>query len=402
MAQTLVTLDSQIGGITWNRDDVILFASNEHGLRYVSASGGPVTTVTERDASLDETYHDCPVFLPDGRRFLYLAYSETKPETRAVYVGSLDSNARTRLMTSDWCVMYAKPGFLVFPQGQTLMARPFDARGIKFLEDAVPIVDGVATNPNGEVAAFDVSDGGTLVYRKATPLETTSSLIWADRNGKISDPVGASIQPGGGPTMRLSPDEKRVAFNTGIDGGRDDIWVLDFERNVRIRLTSDPTVDHVPVWSPDGSRLIFDSHRRGKGSALYEIPSDGAVPERVLLQLDDEAFIAATDWSRDGRFLVFHKSASAVPHGLSGCCPSLATGSRSRTECRRSTTRAPRCHPMRAGWLIRRTNRGCIKSSSNPFIIRLVGNGRCQQMVGRSQSGDVTVENCTISLPQET
>ena len=45
--------------------------------------------MTERDASLDETYHDCPVFLPDGRRFLYLAYSETKPENRAVYVGSL-------------------------------------------------------------------------------------------------------------------------------------------------------------------------------------------------------------------------------------------------------------------------------------------------------------------------
>jgi Tol biopolymer transport system component len=313
MAQTLVTLDSQVGGITWNRDDVILFASNEHGLRYVSASGGPVTTVTERDASLDETYHDCPVFLPDGRRFLYLAYSETKPENRAVYVGSLDSNGRTRLMTSDWCVMYAKPGFLVFPQGQTLMARPFDAGGIKLFGDAVPIVDGVATNPNGEVAAFDVSDGGTLVYRKAAPLETTSSLIWADRNGKISDPVGASIQPGGGPTMRLSPDGKRVAFNTGIDGGRDDIWVLDVERNVRVRVTNDPGLDHVPVWSPDGSRLIFDSHRRGKGSALYEIPSDGAVPERVLLQLDDEAFIAATDWSRDGQFLVFHKSASGGP-----------------------------------------------------------------------------------------
>src|SRR5204862_5243633 len=170
-----------------------------HGLRQVAASGGPVSDVTERDASLDETYHDCPAFLPDARRFLYLGYSENKPENRAVYISWLDSKTRTRLMASDSCVAYAAPGFVVFPRGQTLMARPFDASALKFTGDAVPIAENVATFSNGELAQFAVSDGGTLVFRKASISEANRSLIWMDRNGKASEPIGAPIQPSAGP-----------------------------------------------------------------------------------------------------------------------------------------------------------------------------------------------------------
>ena len=84
------------------------------------------------------------------------------------------------------------------------MARPFDAAGLQFTGEAVAIVDDVATYSNGEVGAFAVS-GGTLVYRKAAP-EANRSLVWVDRNGRISDPIGAPIQPGAGPGVRLSPD----------------------------------------------------------------------------------------------------------------------------------------------------------------------------------------------------
>ena len=168
----------------------------------------------------------------------------------------------------------------MFPRGQTLMARSFDASSLKFTGDAAPIAEDVATFSKGELAAFAVSDGGTLVYRKAALPEANRSLIWIDRNGKAGNAIGAPIQPLSALFVRLSPDGKRAVFSTGIDGGRDDIWTLDLERNVRLRLTNDPDTDHNPVWSPDGSRVAFDAHRGGKGSALYEIPA-GARLKRV-------------------------------------------------------------------------------------------------------------------------
>jgi eukaryotic-like serine/threonine-protein kinase len=309
VAETLATLDSQIGGITWNRDGVILFASNNHGLRSVAASGGPVSAVTERDASLDETYHDCPVFLPDGKHFLYLGYSEKKTENRAVFVGELGTRTRTRLMASDSCVAYVQPGFLVYPRGRTLVSRPFDAGGLRFTGEAVAIVEDIATYSQGEMAAFDVSDGGTLVYRKTGQSDANRSLVWIERSGRTSAPLGEIRL--GNVSIRLSPDDKRVAYAAATEGA-DDIWTHDLERNVRVRLTTDPNVDHVPVWSPDGARIVFDKHT-GQGSSLYEIPSSGAVPERELFKSENSDFIAASDWSRDGKMIVFQRSATGNP-----------------------------------------------------------------------------------------
>jgi eukaryotic-like serine/threonine-protein kinase len=314
-ADTIAPLDTQIGGISWSPGGVILFASNDHGLRQVSESGGAVTDVTERDGSLEETYHDCPVFLPDGRHFLYLAYSKTKPENRAVYVGALDSKTRTRLMPSESCVASADPGFIVFARGRTLYARSFDPEALTFTGEPAKIADELSTFSNGEIADFAVaSGGGTLVYRKASDPEVARTLVWIDRNGKIGDPIGNPIQPqNGNPVVRLSPDGKHVVFASRSEQAGDDIWTHELERNVRVRLTTDPDVDHGPVWSPDGSRVVFDSHRGGSGSVLYDMPSSGAVPEREFLRVEGTDVIFPSDMSRDGRFVIVMRSPAGLP-----------------------------------------------------------------------------------------
>jgi hypothetical protein len=80
----------------WGRDDVIVFASlaNRKGtIRKVSANGGDAVEVTVRDVSLGERTHMWPSFLPDGRHFLYLAWSIGTGESQErgrVYVGSID------------------------------------------------------------------------------------------------------------------------------------------------------------------------------------------------------------------------------------------------------------------------------------------------------------------------
>jgi dipeptidyl aminopeptidase/acylaminoacyl peptidase len=81
-----------------------------------------------------------------------------------------------------------------------------------------------------------------------------------------------------------------------------DIWVMDLARGVRTRFTFDAAADVFPVWSPDGSRIVFSSNRKGHYD-LYVKNASGAASEELLYEADGDKF--ASDWSRDGRFIVF-------------------------------------------------------------------------------------------------
>jgi Tol biopolymer transport system component len=88
-------------------------------------------------------------------------------------------------------------------------------------------------------------------------------------------------------------------------GGADavNIWLLDLSRGgASTRFTFGSLVDTNPVWSPDGSRIIFSSNRDGPYN-LYQKPANGVKDEEVLLKSSEDK--EATSWSRDGRFLVY-------------------------------------------------------------------------------------------------
>jgi Tol biopolymer transport system component len=314
--QTLADLRGGYTRATWNRAGIILFGAATGGIRRVSASGGDAPDITTLDTSLGEMGHNTPWFLPDGVHFLYTAWS-SQPESRAIYVGSLDSKTRKRLMTAESKALYAPPGFILFMRAQTLMARPFDADRLEFTSEAVPVAEGVAYNPQLGQSAFYTSDEGTLIYRKGGVVQTqgTRRWIWMDRAGKTSGTIDVPLNVNA--DLRLSPDGKQVAsFEGGIGafvagGAPTDIWLYDLDRNVSTRLTTDAAPHGFPVWSPDGTALVF-SASRGNTTALYKKPSNAAVPEQIVLQLESGTLISARDWSLDGRFVVFEKFNPAV------------------------------------------------------------------------------------------
>src|SRR5262249_5419052 len=122
--------DNQGKGATWNREGVIVFATpRAEPLYRVSATGGQPVQVTTLDASLQEESHRWPYFLPDGGHFLYLVRS-AKPESNAVYVGSLDSKERKFLFRHNSNVMYggtpSGSGYLLFVRDESLMAQSLD------------------------------------------------------------------------------------------------------------------------------------------------------------------------------------------------------------------------------------------------------------------------------------
>ena len=98
----------------------------------------------------------------------------------------------------------------------------------------------------------------------------------------------------------LSPDGKRVAVTRAVDGNQD-VWLIDAERGVATRFTFDGALDSRPVWSPDGSRVVFDSGRKGMFDLYWKL-SSGAGADELLLESDQNK--AAYDWSSDERFLL--------------------------------------------------------------------------------------------------
>ena len=124
--QTLCDAPEPRGG-TWNADGVIVFTPKVADVLYrVSAAGGAPVPVTTLNESRKEDSHFHPQFLPDGRHFLYYAYSPRR-ESTGIYVGSLDSKETKLLVNADASAAYAPPGYLLFMRERTLMAQGFDA-----------------------------------------------------------------------------------------------------------------------------------------------------------------------------------------------------------------------------------------------------------------------------------
>ena len=153
------------------------------------------------------------------------------------------------------------------------MAQPFDAKSLTVHGDAVPVAEGVLENPPYARAVFSVSDAGVLAYGSVGSLNNPSRLLWLDRTGKKIGTVG---EPALLSAPRLSPDGKKVAVAIGDVGrGTTDIWIYDLGSGGRTRLTFDPSFNSQPVWSPDGSQIVFFTTRGNGFPELYRKASNG-------------------------------------------------------------------------------------------------------------------------------
>ncbi len=300
--QTLCDAPINRGG-TWNQEGVILFAPASEGPIYrVSASGGLPTPVTRIDPSRGEASHRWPFFLPDGRHFLYLVASfgsGGQVERHGIYVGSLDSEEEKFLLRAKSTVAYAHPGYLIFTRERILLAQPFDLKDLRITGDPFPVAEEIQYFRQTYNALFSVSQNGALLYQPRSA-SGVSQLVWYDRSGKEIGSLGA---PGEQANPRISPDGKRVALDI-VDPQTDntDIWIYESSGGIPTRFTSDPAVETSPIWSPDGGRIVFTSPRPSHPD-LYQRSSSGAGNEEALLP--SERSKIPTDWSLDGRFILY-------------------------------------------------------------------------------------------------
>jgi serine/threonine protein kinase len=307
-AKSLCDVADGRGG-SWNSDDVIVFSPNggtESLIQRVSASGG-----VPSDVSKVRTRHLFPVFLPDGRHFLY--ETAGAGERDGIYVESLDGKEDRRILLDPSGVEFApsKPGsragHLLFLRENNLMAQPFDAASLQATGEVFPVAEGVALANANNFAPVTASVNGLLLYWTGGGGATGAAqqIVWYDRNGRL---LGTLTAPDLGQGPAISPDEKMIAFARQGTGARIDIWLRDLARGTDRRFTSDSSQNDNPIWSPQGERIVFDSDRDGHSRDLYQKKINGAGQDEVLLSTSYPKFVY--QWSRDGRFIVYDEGIS--------------------------------------------------------------------------------------------
>jgi hypothetical protein len=293
-------------GGAWSRSGVILFAPQALGpLVKVAADGGSPEPVTALDPARQEDQHSAPVFLPDGRRFLYHARSVLR-DNSALALGSLDdppggpTHALAAADTGGW---YAPPsgrglGHVAFLRRRNLLVQPFDP-GARALTGEPTVLARRVRVMADSVANLSVASRGQLTYLADDP--RVNQPRWYSRDGTLVSSVG---DLGEYMAARLSPTGTLLATVRAdpVDFGRS-IWILDLARNVDRQISVNGHMDD-PVWSPDSQRLAVAWTRPGEEmSSLHETSPDRPGQPRPLVT--PGAIRWPLDWSPDGRFVLY-------------------------------------------------------------------------------------------------
>lgn len=303
---TTTIADAALGkGGDWATDGTIYYAPNyASGIFRVSANGGPATAITVADSAHGEVSHRFPRLLPDEKHFLYLSRTVSARSGSQGDVGiklkvaSIDGKDIREIMPAESNAVYSN-GRLLFTRNAFLVAQTFDASTFQLSGEPVPLAERVRSIPGASWSLYDVSDNGTLIYQSGRAVEG-NQMTWVDQKGQKIAPLGESAQHDD--PIRISPDGTQLVtavFDPRV--GTPDLWIYDVKRGVRTRFTTDPAADNSPVWSPDGSRVVFSSSRRGHID-LFIKSVGGSKPEEPLLSGGGDNFAGA--WSPDGKYIV--------------------------------------------------------------------------------------------------
>ena len=283
-------------GGSWSIRDEILFEPRyDQPLALVSAAGGAPRFVTRLDGSRHEENHKWPCFLPDGRRFVYLAGTS---DGGALFGASLDGGERKLIVETTSSVIFVAPHWLLYATPErTLVARRLDPSTFAVRGTPIPLAERVQVYPVRWNTEFSASATGILLYEGRGPLLTRLAIL--DETGRELRSIG---RPRAFDVVRVSPAGDRACLEASDERTwTEHFWMADLARGTMDRFTSSEHEDQIPVWSPDG-RLIYFNRHVGKSADLYVKDADGSTPERLVFSSPDEK--VAFDVTRDGRRLL--------------------------------------------------------------------------------------------------
>jgi len=285
-------------GESWSSQGLIAFSpATASFLQQVPEAGGQLQPLTRLEPG--EVSHRWPEFLPGGKAFLFVASTSSFNWTTSsqVAVHALGTGERRNLIQGATHPHYASSGHLVYAQGGSLMAVPFDAQRLAVTGAAVPVVENVSHAPTAGAAQYSISTTGSLVYVPGGVQADQRRMVWVTRNGteqRAAAPERGYLFP------RISPDGQRIAV--GITEHETQIWLYDLSREALTRFTFEGNVNLNAAWTPDGKRIAFQSSKEGPPNIYWQRADGSGGLERLTAS---EYANVPISWSPDGQVLAF-------------------------------------------------------------------------------------------------
>ena len=260
-------------GASWGDDDTITFAVSgpPAGLWRVPADGGTPTLLLSAGSTGTGDTYAFPSALPRGEGVLFTIQKAGQPDASSVAAVALRNHMPKVLIRGATDAQYVDTGHIVFAAGGTLRAARFDPVRLELLSEPVRLAEDVFVKLTGAVN-FAPSRAGTLLYvTAAAGRPSLRSLVWVDRKGHevpLDVPL-RSYGPG-----RISPDGTRIAVGI-VENGNADVWIVNLADGQLKRLTFASGTNGMPLWTPDGRRIIFSMRDQRGVLNLYVQSADG-------------------------------------------------------------------------------------------------------------------------------
>lgn len=300
---TLCDPGGKIWSMAWGPNDNIVFASSAYaGLMQVTSSGGEPSRLTNPGHGI---FHKHPNFLMDGSALVFTVgeRGSTIRKSDRISVLSLQSGEQKDLM-SGASPKAAASDYLVYYRDGALWVTKFDSESLTIASESVPIVSDVHYE---DFAHFSLSNDGTLVYVVDANLKRRN-LVWVDRSGFQTT---IPIEPKPFLMPRISPDGEQIAVVIDDVGGAD-LWLYSLRWGTFTRLTNDESREASPVWSRDGSFIVYSSNRVDD---LFRVTTDGTNLVEQLTDSDKYQF-AYSIMPDDRRILFAEGIGNAFPSDI--------------------------------------------------------------------------------------